>query len=434
MYRNKIEELKLWKESTKRKPLILNGARQVGKTWLLKEFGRECYESVAYINLDGNTQIADLFSLDFDIERIVNGLELYTGVKIVPGKTLIILDEVQKCPKALHSLKYFNENAPEYHIAVAGSLLGLSLADEDFPVGKVDTKDLYPLSFTEFLKALGKERYAEKIEAGDIESLTPFHDLLVDLLKTYLVVGGMPEAVKDYIDEGNLLNTRKIQQEIIDDYERDFSKHAPVNVVPKIREIFHILPKELAKENKKFLFSMIKSGARAADYEAALLWLEDSGIATRVNRVEAVKIPLSAYHEKDAFKLYLVDVGLLGAMANLDPKVILDGAKLFEEFKGAMGEQYVFQELTASGQNTFFYKKDKPTREVDFLLENVAEVIPIEVKSGEKTYSKSFGEYIRQQKPDHAFKLSLVSYRTHNTGSVDYLPLYAASSLIETIH
>lgn len=429
MYRDKIEELKQWKDSKNRKPLILNGARQVGKTWLLKKFGEECYESVAYINTDDNAQIAELFALDFDIERIVNGLELYSGVKIEPGKTLIILDEIQQCPRVLHALKYFQEDAPEYHVAVAGSLLGITLNEGSFPVGKVNTKNLYPMSFAEFLRAIGKAEYAKAVDAGDIKLLEPFHETLLDFLKTYMVVGGMPEAVQNYIDEGNLLGVRSIQQEILLDYERDFAKHAPVNVVPKILEIFHILPRELAKENKKFLFSLIRTGARAAEYEKALLWLEDAGIVTRVKRVNTIKHPLSAYIDNDAFKLYLLDVGLLGALANLDPKIILDGNTLFTEFKGAMSEQLVFSELASTAYLPNYYKKDKPTREVDFVVEKGSEVIAIEVKSGEKTYSKSLGEVIRQYDIKTAYKLSQVKYRARDKGSVEYRPLYLTKSI-----
>lgn len=429
MYRKKIEELREWQLSRNRKPLILNGARQVGKTWLLKEFGRQYYDNVAYINADDNAQINELFSLDFDTTRIINGLELYSGIKIIPGKTLIILDEVQRCPRILHSLKYFQENAPEYHIAVAGSLLGITLSEGSFPVGKVNTKNLYPMTFSEFLRAIGKETYSKAIESNDVVALSPFHDILLDLLKTYMVVGGMPEAVLNYIEEGNLLKVRDIQKEILLDYERDFAKHAPTNVIPKILEVFHILPRELAKENKKFLFSLIRTGARAAEYESALLWLEDAGVATRIRRISTIKHPVTAYVENDAFKLYLLDVGLLGALANLDPKIILDGDSMFIEFRGAMSEQLVFSELIAKQFQPYYYKKDKPIREVDFIIEKGPEIIAIEVKSGGKTYSKSLGEVIRQYDIHTAYKLSQVKYRARDKGSVEYRPLYLAEGV-----
>lgn len=280
-----------------------------------------------------------------------------------------------------------------------------------------------------FLRATGKEQYADAIKAGEAERLAPFHNLLIDLVKIYMVVGGMPEVVSTYLADGNVLGVRAAQEAIVRDYERDFAKHAPIAVVPKIQEIFRIIPKELARENKKFLFSMLRAGARASEYESALLWLEDAGIGTRVNRVETVKLPLTAYYEKDSFKLFLVDVGLLGALAGLDPKIILDGDELFVEFKGAMAEQLVFQELVANGWKPWYYRKDKPTREVDFLLESGSQIVPIEVKSGEKTYAKSFGEFIREHEIETAFKISQAEYRARKNGAVKYWPMYLVEGL-----
>lgn len=430
MQRNKINDLVAWKESKNRKPLILSGARQVGKTWLLKEFGEKYYESTAYVSFYGNQVAKDIFEMDFDPERIVNALEAYCNQKITPGNTLIILDEIQECPKALASLKNFYENAPGYHIAVAGSLLGVSLhKDASYPVGKVNSMTLYPLSFSEFVRALGKELLADALESADPTKLAPFHSLLVDYLKNYLIVGGMPEAVKSYLSEGNVLQVRAIQQQIINDYIRDFSKHAPSAQAPKIWEIFNVIPAELAKENKKFLFSMIRKGARAAEYENALLWLEDSGVAYRVNRAKTTKSPLSAYAEKDAFKLYLVDVGLLGALANLSPRVVVEGSTLFTEFKGAMAEQFVLQELKASGTVPYYYHKDKPSREVDFLLDLGTEILPVEVKSGENTSSASLAAYLQEVEPKTAVKLSLNPYSEREKSAIKYLPLYLANSL-----
>ncbi|MBR2709663.1 ATP-binding protein [Candidatus Saccharibacteria bacterium] len=430
MYREKMAKLIEWKNKESRKPLILDGPRQVGKTWLLKKFGAEHYQSVAYINMENNPTMVELFAQDYDVRRIIKGLSIYLEQEIIPGETLIILDEIQEVPKALTALKYFNENAHEYHIAVAGSLLGISLHENaSFPVGKVETIKLHPLSFAEFLRATGKESLAEAVSAGDIETLRPFHEALVEELKYYMVVGGMPEVVMDYLENGNLLNTRNIQGQILGDYERDFSKHAPLNEVPKIREVYNILPKELAKENKKFLFSMIKSGARAKEYENAMLWLEDAGIARRVKRVETVKVPLSIYADNDAFKFYASDVGLLGAKAGLNPAVLLEGDELFLEFKGAMAEQFVLQELVAAGYVPYYYHKDKPAREVDFLLDFGHTILPIEVKSGEKTYSASLGSYIREYSPEVAVKLSMNPYREHQTGTVDYVPLYLAGQV-----
>lgn len=434
MYRNKIKELVAWKNSKNRKPLILDGARQVGKTWLLRQFGAENYESVAYVNMDHNEVMTQLFAMDYDIERIIDGLELQTGTKIIPGKTLIILDEIQECPAALASLKYFCENAPEYHVAVAGSLLGIAMhAGSSYPVGKVRTLNLYPMTFSEFVRAVHGPELADALEQADLLRLKPFHTKIIDLLKNYLITGGMPEVVQNYIDEGNVLKTREIQRQIIEDYERDFSKHAPLNLTPKILEVFNILPEELAKENKKFIFKMIRTGARAAEYEDALLWLEDAGIARRILRIKTIKSPLKVYSEKDAFKLYLLDVGLLGAKAELRPEIILNGDELFIEFRGAMAEQFVCEELIAAGFQPYFYKKDKPSQEVDFLLDLGHDILPIEVKSGEKTYSRSLGEYIREHKPKHAVKLSFREFRTHEKGAVDYIPIYLAASVEKII-
>lgn len=427
MERKKIQDLLNWKDSKNRKPLILDGARQVGKTWLLRHFGEQHFSSMVYVNFYGNTVAKDIFELDLDPERIVNALEAYSETKIVPNETLIVFDEIQECPKALASLKNFYESAPHYCVACAGSLLGLSLHEGDsYPVGKVTSMKLYPLCFSEFIRAVGKEKLADALDNNDMATLAPFHNLLIDLLKTYLVTGGMPEVVNNYLKEGNILQTRMVQQQIINDYIRDFSKHAPSSVVPKIWEIFNIIPTELAKENKKFLFSMLKKGARASEYEDALLWLEDAGVATRVHRVETIKMPLSSYEEKDAFKLYLVDVGLLGAMANLDPKTVLEENSLFVEFKGAIAEQFAFQEMIASDKILHYYRKDKPSREVDFLLDLGTEILPIEVKSGGNTSSASLAAYIESVKPRRAIVLSKNAYSPRNDGVVDIIPLYLA--------
>lgn len=430
MYRNKLKELIEWKNSKNRKPLILSGARQVGKTWLLKEeFAKKEYSSVAYVSFYGNTVAKDIFELDLNPERIIDALEVYCETKITPGETLIILDEIQECPKALAALKNFYEMTPDYHVAVAGSLLGVALHENSsYPVGKVNSMTLYPLTFSEFLRASGRANMADAIENGEFDTLISLHSNLLDLLKTYLVTGGMPEVVKNYLEEGNILKVRSIQQQIISDYIRDFSKHAPSAQVPKILEIFNILPAELAKENKKFLFSMVRKGARAAEYENALLWLSNAGVVSRVRRVETVKSPLATYAEQDAFKLYLVDVGLLGALSGLDPQVVLDGDRLFIEFKGALAEQFVFQEFVANGWSPYYYHKDKPSREVDFLLDFGHEILPIEVKSGKNTASASLVAYMDEIKPARAIKLSLKQEHRINRG-LEYLPLYLAGAI-----
>lgn len=432
MYRRVIEDLKSWKTKKDRKPLILKGARQVGKTWLLKEFGKTEYDNFAYINLDNVPELAETFALDFDIERIVNNLEVASGQKIEKGKTLIILDEIQEIPRALTSLKYFYENAPEYHIAVAGSLLGIALhPGTSFPVGKVDTINIYPMNFAEFLMAVKKEDYAKLLEEQDYSKIAPFHKQLNDLLKTYLITGGMPGVVKNYLDEGNLLRVREVQASILNDYDQDFSKHAPVNVTPRIREIFDILPKQLANENKKFLFNMIKTGARAKDYDAALLWLEDVGIATRVPRVNAAKIPLSVYADRNIFKLFMLDVGLLGAKARLPIQTVLEGDTLFLEFKGALAEQFVFQELVASGVEPYYYSAEDSRAEIDFVIQDRdGHPVPIEVKSGTNTSSASLNAFLRKNPEiERALKLSLLPYKDNEL--VTNLPLYGAGEIDE---
>ncbi|MBQ6394111.1 ATP-binding protein [Candidatus Saccharibacteria bacterium] len=428
MYRDKIKDLIKWKNSSRRKPLVLSGARQVGKTWLLKEFGNKEYESVAYVNFYGNSPAKDIFELDLNPERIINALEVLCNTKIEKEKTLIILDEIQDCKNALASLKNFCEEAPEYHIAVAGSLLGISLHDEaSFPVGKVNSMFLYPLSFCEFIRAIGKDKLADALETESFENLASFHATLMDDLKNYLIIGGMPAVVQNYLEEDNILQVRAVQQQIISDYIRDFSKHAHRTQAAKIWEIFNVISSELAKENKKFLFSMIKKGARAAEYEEALLWLEDAGIASRVRRVKALRHPLSAYLELDAFKLFLADVGLLGALAGLDIQIILRDNDLFTEFKGALAEQFVFQELKAKEARPFYYHKDKPEREIDFLLDG-AKLTIIEVKSGKNLASKSLTEIVKESSDEKAYKLSILPYQENET--ITNLPIYLAGRLV----
>lgn len=429
MYRLAEKQLLEWKNSKDRKPLVLKGARQVGKTWLLQDFGAKNYNSVAYVNMDNNPAAENIFSIDYDMERIINGLEMLTGTKIIPGETLIILDEIQEIPKALSALKYFCENAPEYHIAVAGSLLGIALHEgTSFPVGKVNFLDIYPLNFVEFLYAISKGQFADAIQNNNYDALQPFHDTLLEYLKDYLIIGGMPAVVNNYIEEGNMLKTRETQLEILTAYEQDFSKHAPANVVPRIREVFNILPSELAKENKKFIFNMIRTGARAKDYEAALLWLEDTGVAKRVLRSNSAKAPLKVYADRSVFKLFLVDVGLLGALSKLDPNIILQGDNIFEEFKGAITEQFVFQELSAAGITPYYYSRDDSRGEIDFMIDIATGILPIEVKSGKNLHSPSLNAFLDANPAvKKAAKLSLLPYRQND--KIDNLPLYFASNL-----
>lgn len=434
MNRKALSQLQEWKSSTNRKPLVIRGARQVGKTWLAKEFGRMSYESVAYINLDGNTQAAGLFELDYDIERIVDGLELMSGVKIEPGKTLVILDEIQEVPLALSSLKYFYENAPGYHVVALGSLLGVAIHQgTSFPVGKVDFVDLYPLNFIEFLQATGNEGLAGAIvdASADYSLTVTFHDKLIDLLKVYYVVGGMPEAILSYLDEGNLLKVRQVQANILTAYDQDFYKHAPVNVVPRIREIWDILPAQLARENKRFFFRMIREGARAKEYEAAMLWLEDAGLAGRVNRVNKAALPLSVYADSTIFKFFGLDVGLLGAKSGLDPKVILNKSKIFVEFKGALAEQFVYQELVTSGVKVFYYANDESRGEIDFMVSLGGDVVPIEVKSGKNVSVRSLSDF--QLKNPDVKPVTVSTLPFEQRGEIKNIPLYMTGQLRSVI-
>lgn len=429
MNRNEMKVLYNWKRKSTRKPLLIRGARQVGKTWLMKEFGREAYQNIVYINFDHNRQMEELFSLDLNIKRIMTGLELYAGHKIIPESTLLIFDEIQEVPEALTSLKYFHEDAPQYQIVCAGSLLGVALHQgTSFPVGKVEFLDLYPLSFSEFIRAMGKERYAQLLDDRDFEMATTFRQEFVDLLKQYYFVGGMPEAVQNFSENRDFNGVREIQQRILAAYEQDFSKHAPNDIVPRIRMLWNSVPSQLSKENKKFVYGALKDGARAKDYELALLWLMDCGLVYRISRVTIPNLPLRAYEDLKAFKLFLLDVGLLGCMVRLDQAVLLNGNDLFKEFKGALTEQYVLQQLkTLKGLDTFYWTNDRGTAEIDFLIDNGTEVIPVEVKAETNLKAKSLKVYHEKFAPKHSIKTSMANYKQEDW--LLNLPLWA----IETI-
>ena len=413
MHRSAMEQLKKWHDKANRKPLIIRGARQVGKTWIMREFGKTAYEHTVYINFDNNPQIQELFSADMRIERIIIGLELYAGHKINAEDTLIIFDEVQEVPKALSSLKYFNEFAPQYQIICAGSLLGVALHQgTSFPVGKVEFLDLFPLSFKEFMCAMGKEQFVELIEKGDFAMATTFKQDYVDLLKYYYYVGGMPEVVQSFIDNRDFSEVREIQQRILLAYEQDFSKHAPNEIVPRIRMIWNSIPAQLAKENKKFIYGIIKEGARAKDYELALMWLSDCGLVHRVYRATTPNLPLKAYEDLKAFKLFLVDVGLLSCMVRLNQQVLINGSKIFVEFKGALTEQYVLQQLkTLKGVDTYYWTNDRGSAEIDFLIDNGEEVIPIEVKAEANLKAKSLKTFCEKYHPKAAIRTSMAEYK-----------------------
>lgn len=429
MYRIAIEKLYKWKNSKRRKPLIIEGARQVGKTWLMKEFGKQAYADTVYINFDSNSRMADLFSADLDTDRLIMGLELYAGRKINSENTLLIFDEVQEVPRALASLKYFYENAPQYHIVCAGSLLGIALhPGTSFPVGKVDFLKLHPLSFSEFLMATGNERFAELLKKKDYEMITSFKQTYIDALKHYYFVGGMPEAVQSFAENKDFNEVRAIQKRILVAYEQDFSKHAPNEIVPKIRMLWNSIPSQLARENKKFIYGLVREGGRAREYETAIMWLSDCGLVHKVSRVNAAGIPLRAYVDLKAFKLFIVDVGLLGCMAGLRQRILLDGDDLFVEFKGALTEQYVCQQLkTIEDLGVYYYTNDRGSCEIDFVVDTGEQIVPIEVKAEINLRAKSLKTYRERFEPELSVRTSMADYKKEDW--LLNLPLYAIENI-----
>ena len=429
MYRIAIEKLYKWKNSKRRKPLIIEGARQVGKTWLMKEFGKQAYADTVYINFDSNSRMADLFSADLDTDRLIMGLELYAGRKINPDNTLLIFDEVQEVPRALASLKYFYENAPQYNIVCAGSLLGIALHQgTSFPVGKVDFLKLYPLSFSEFLMATGNERFAELLKNQDYEMITSFKQTYIDALKHYYFVGGMPEAVQSFAESKDFNEVRAIQKRILAAYEQDFSKHAPNEIVPKIRMLWNSIPSQLARENKKFIYGLVREGGRAREYETAIMWLSDCGLVHKVSRVNAAGIPLKAYEDLKAFKLFIVDVGLLGCMTGLRQRTLLDGDDLFVEFKGALTEQYVCQQLkTIEDLGVYYYTNDRGSCEIDFVVDTGEQIVPVEVKAETNLRAKSLKTYRERFEPELSVRTSMADYKKEDW--LLNLPLYAIENI-----
>lgn len=429
MYRTAIEQLIEWKANERRKPLIIRGARQVGKTWLMKEFGDSSYEKVVYVNFDNNEQMRNLFEGSLEISRLITGLELYAGHKIDSDNTLLIFDEVQEVPKALTSLKYFNEQAPQYQIICAGSLLGVALHEgTSFPVGKIEFMDLYPLSFVEFMIAMNKSQYVDLLQDGNFDMAVTFKQDFIDILKYYYYVGGMPEAVQAFVDSRDFNEVREIQQNILTAYEQDFSKHAPNETVPRIRMLWNSIAAQLAKENKKFIYGLIKEGARAKEFELALLWLTDCGLVHKIHRVSAPNLPLKAYEDLKAFKLFLVDIGLLSCMVGLQQKVLLDGNELFKEFKGALTEQYVLQQLkTIKGLNVYYWTAERGSAEVDFIIDNGSNVILIEVKAEQNLKAKSLKVYQEKYQPKIAVRTSMADYKKEER--LLNLPLWAISKI-----
>lgn len=429
MYRTAIEKLLKWKQNKHRKPMIIEGARQVGKTWLMKEFGQQAYAGTVYINFDSNSRMAELFASDLDTERLIMGLELYAGHKIDPDNTLLIFDEVQEIPRALSSLKYFYENAPQYHIVCAGSLLGIALHQgTSFPVGKVDFMNLYPLSFREFLMANGQERFAELIDKRDFQMITSFKLTYIDALKHYYYVGGMPEAVQSFAENKDFNEVREIQRRILMACEQDFSKHAPNEIVPRLRMIWNSIPSQLAKENKKFIYGLVREGARAKDYEAAIMWLSDCGLVHKISRVNTAGIPLRAYEDLKAFKLFVVDVGLLGCMAGLRQHTLLDGNDLFVEFKGALTEQYVCQQLkNIEDLDIYYYTNDRGSCEINFVVDTGGKIVPVEVKAEVNLRAKSLKSYQEKFSPEISVRTSMADYKKEEW--LVNLPLYAIDQI-----
>lgn len=429
MDRDSMSELYNWKSKKNRKPLIIRGARQVGKTWLMKKFGDVAYSKTIYINFDNNNLMKEIFKKDLSIERIIIALELYVGDKIDPSNTLLIFDEIQEVPEALTALKYFNENAPEYQIICAGLLLGVALhKGTSFPVGKVEFMDLYPMSFTEFAKAARKERFISLLDNKDFELMTSYKDEYVELLKQYYYVGGMPEVVSNFIENSDFGLVREIQEQILKAYEQDFSKHAPTEVIPRIRMLWNNIASQLTKENKKFIYGLIKEGSRAKEYEMALLWLIDCGLVHKVERIKTPNLPLKAYVDLKAFKLFILDIGLLSCMVKLNQSVLINGSELFKEFKGALTEQYTLQQLvTMKNVDTYYWTNDRGSAEIDFVVDIENAITPIEVKAETNLKAKSLKSYHEKFSPLLSVKLSMSDYKKEEW--VVNIPLWAISIL-----
>lgn len=424
MKRKVYEQLLEWKSQEHHKPLILNGVRQCGKTYVLKEFGRQEFDSLAYVSCDRNVNLQAIYSGDFDVARIIQGLSALTGVDIIPGKTLIFLDEVQAFPQALEALKYFCEDAPEYHIVVAGSLLGVALhAGVSFPVGKVQTLRLFPMDFEEFLMAMGEEQLLKLMHSHDYELMNAFHEKLKDLLRQYYYVGGMPEVVKAFAENKLLNQVRSLQNEILSNYASDFSKHAPSQEVPRIDMVWQSILGQLSKENKKFVYGVLKKGGRAKEFELAIQWLVDAGLVYKITKVSKPELPLKFYEDLSAFKLYLCDCGLMGAMADTPAKEVLLGDAVFTEYKGAFTEQYVLQQLLASGlQHIYYYSSDTSRMEMDFLIQRDGVLLPIEVKGSTSVKATSLHHYLLEHPDISAIRYSMLPYRQQ--ANITNMPLY----------
>ena len=428
MKRTAIKELYKWKESNDRKPLVILGARQVGKTWLMQEFAKKAYSKYAYVNFEDNDMLRGLFEHDFDIPRIIAGLEWTTGVSI-DEDTLIILDEIQEATRGITALKYFAEKAPQYHVMAAGSLLGIAMHKNDsFPVGKVDFMHLYPLSFFEFLEAMGESKMVNLLTAKEWTMTTMFRNQFEERLRQYYFVGGMPAAVSSFATVKSLDKVRAIQKAILEAYERDFSKHAPAIEVPRIRMVWHSIPAQLAKENRKFIYGAVKEGARAKDFELAIEWLKDAGLIYQVNRCKKAQLPLAAYEDFSAFKIFLSDIGLMCAMSNVPAQSLLTGNVLFSDFKGALTEQYVLQQLKVNPSLSIYYWSAENSRgEIDFLLQQEDRILPVEVKAEENLQAKSLRTFVERNPGLQGIRLSISPYREQDW--LTNYPLYSVQAV-----
>lgn len=432
MERLLFKDLEKWKNKKKRKPLIIRGARQVGKTWIMKEFGKRCFEDYIYISFDNNERMKHVFELDYDINRIISALKIEAGRSFKAENTLLIFDEIQEVPKALTCLKYFCENAPEYAIVAAGSLLGVALHEgTSFPVGKVEFLNLYPMNFYEFLLGIKEDALAELLLNKDYELWSTFSGKYIDLLKKYYYVGGMPEAVQCYIDTDDMYEVREIQKGLLSYYENDFSKHAPKETVPRIQMVWNSIPGQLAKENRKFIYGSLREGARAKEFELAIMWLQDCGLIHKSYRVSKPGMPLISYMDMNSFKMFMMDIGLLAAKGSLSPRTLLEGTRIFEEFKGALTEQFVAQELVTAGYELYYYSTENASGEIDFVVQHETYCIPVEVKAEENLRAKSLRAFCNKYQPEIALRVSMSNYREQDW--MKNVPLFGFAQYIKNI-
>ena len=432
MERFLIKEMIRWKNKKKRKPLIIHGARQVGKTWLMKEFGGKYFTHCVYISFDNNPRMKNVFEQDYHIERIISALKIEYGSEFSAQDTLLIFDEIQEVPRAMTALKYFYENAPEYYIVAAGSLLGMALHEgTSFPVGKVDFLHLYPLCFREFINAIGEKELAELLQSEDYALINSYSSEYTEHLRKYYYVGGMPEVVQCYIDTDDMNEVRQLQKDLLLYYENDFSKHAPKDQLARIQMVWNSIPAQLSKENRKFIYGIIREGARAKDFELAIQWLSDYGLVRKSFCVSKPGMPLNAYVQQSFFKLYLNDVGLLAAMGNIPAKMLIDGNRIFEEFKGAMTEQFVAQELASRNYDLYYYSADNSSMEIDFVVQREDLCIPVEVKAEENLRSQSLRSYCRKFNPEKVIRTSMSNYRKEDW--MTNVPLYMIGDYLDHI-